>query len=89
MFPWLRNRLKASWNHHQRSALLFFFFSHRVDTARVEALQATGLFGEAGRSDDEAEHSLEMMYPMLRRVLGHGFSVVPVLVGPFRSESKR
>jgi MEMO1 family protein len=53
----------------------------RVDVPRCLQLAASLPDVDVGDTPHEQEHSLEVQLPFLQRLLGEGFSVVPLLVG--------
>ncbi|KAF8216184.1 MEMO1 family [Mycena galopus ATCC 62051] len=53
-----------------------------LDVDTVQELRATGKFEEIALSDEEAEHSLEMHLPYIRKIFeGKDIAIVPIVVG--------
>ncbi|KIY50602.1 UPF0103-domain-containing protein [Fistulina hepatica ATCC 64428] len=60
-----------------------------LDRNIVEALKATGKFEILDKSEDEAEHSLEMHLPYIRKVFeGEDIKIVPIVVGGLSGEKE-
>lgn len=54
----------------------------KVDREVVTKLMKTGAFSSLSLAADEAEHSLELQYPYIAKIMrGREFSIVPIVVG--------
>ncbi|CDI80875.1 hypothetical protein, conserved [Eimeria acervulina] len=53
--------------------------------AALQALRLTGAFCEASISEDEEEHSIELMLPFVRHTFSEGVKIVPMIVGDLKS----
>ncbi|KAJ7361687.1 MEMO1 family [Mycena albidolilacea] len=53
-----------------------------LDLETIQELRATGKFEEIALADEEAEHSLEMHLPYIRKIFeGKDIAIVPIVVG--------
>lgn len=60
-----------------------------VDTEIVKELGATGTFSYMRLAEDEAEHSIEMHLPYVRKIFeGLDISIVPILVGSIHHDKE-
>ncbi|CDJ41739.1 hypothetical protein, conserved [Eimeria tenella] len=55
-----------------------------LDSEAIQALRLTGAFAELSFSEDEEEHSIELMLPFLRHVFKEDVKIVPMVVGDLR-----
>ncbi|CDI84559.1 Protein MEMO1, related [Eimeria praecox] len=56
-----------------------------LDTDILQALRCTGSFGEVSLTEDEEEHSVELMLPFLRHTFSQGVKIVPMIVGDLKN----
>ena len=52
-----------------------------IDSDMVSELLASKMFKEMNIKVDEAEHSLEMHLPYIKKVLGENIKLIPIMVG--------
>lgn len=63
------------------------FGNLHVDAAVNAELAATDAFEQMNVRNEEAEHSIEMQMPLLKRVMGdRAFTIVPILVGSLSTQ---
>jgi len=61
----------------------------KIDKKVIEQLHSTGLFDWMSKEVDEAEHSIEMQLPYIRKMMGDSdFTLVPILVGSTTPQSE-
>jgi len=61
-----------------------------LDRKIIDDLHATGHFDWMSKDADEAEHSIEMQLPYIRKMMGdQNFTLVPILVGSTDAQSEK